>query len=279
MSALLALLPWLGLAAAFSPVLADLVRYAAAEPSVRYALVFLPLLAVVIAAEPRSAGSARGWPWLIAGLGIELVALRVDAVRYGRPGLVLGVIGLCQLLGVGSWRSAALALWTVPVPFRVIWELSPHLERSLLALVAPLSRLLGAQTWITQSALRAGSEVLVLRGFDCGASLVALLSGLAWYASLRQGLGREASLRRALHWGLAALPLQGLGFSLAGALLAHASAQAARSFLDVAPWLPLALGVIAWTELRRPRGGALPHPLSPFVETKPLTRNAGPDDA
>ena len=39
---------WLGLVGAFSPVVVDLLRHCVAEPWSRYALVFVPMLAVCI---------------------------------------------------------------------------------------------------------------------------------------------------------------------------------------------------------------------------------------
>jgi len=243
---------WLGLVGAFSPVLVDLLRHCAAEPWARYALVFVPLLAVCVRQSRAGArASADGYLWLLAGVLIELVAIRADAIRMARPGLALAVIGLCRGFGLASLPASALAFWLVPVPSMILALVSPDLEMFWARLALGPLGLLGAQLSLDGARVLAPTGVLELRSSDGGLPLLALLSGLGWYASIRAGGAAPAAARRALAWGASAIPLQAAAMLLALGVLASGSPELARLMLDAIVWGAVAAVALGWIELRR----------------------------
>lgn len=244
------LMPWLALLAAFSPVLADLIRHLASEPWARYAFVFAPLLAVcVVTSRDRCRRSADGYLWLAVGVGIEFFALVGNMARFGRPAFALGVIGLCRAFGLASTRVAALALWLTPVPRFILTRFSPEVETALLDLVSRAAWVLGAEFRVEGSRVLAHSAVLELYPSDGGLPLVALLSGLGWYASLRAGDRLWATLQRAMVWGAMALPIQIFAISVAVGTLAAGMPSASRFLLDHL-WVGATLTGVVWIELR-----------------------------
>jgi hypothetical protein len=250
---------WLGVVGAFSPVVVDLLRHCAAEPWAGYALIFAPLLAVCVWQSRGGArASADGYVWLVVGVLIELAAIRADAIRMARPGLALAIIGLCRAFGLASAPASALALWLVPVPSMILALASPDLEIAWARLALPPLGWLGAQLSLDGARVLGPAGVLELRPSDGGLTLLALLSGLGWYASLRAGCEAPAAARRALLWGAGAIPLQALATLLALAALAGRSPELARLLLDSVVWGAVALLAVAWIELgpTRRRGGA-----------------------
>jgi hypothetical protein len=242
---------WLGLVGAFSPVVADLLCHCAAEPWARYALVFVPLLAVCVRQSRAGARqSADGYLWLLAGILIELVAIRADAIRMARPGLALAVIGLCRAFGLASAPASALVLWLIPVPSMILALASPDLEMAWARLALGPLGWLGAQMSLEGARVLAPAGVLALRPSDGGLTLLALLSGLGWYASIRAGRDAPAAARRALAWGASAIPIQAAGMLLALGALASGSPELARPMLDSIVWGVAAAVALAWIELR-----------------------------
>jgi hypothetical protein len=242
---------WLGLVGAVSPVVADLLSHWAAEPWARYALVFVPLLAVCVWQSRAGARkSADGYLWLLAGILIELVAIRADAIRMARPGLALAVIGLCRAFGLASASASALALWLIPVPSMILALASPDLEMAWARFaLAPLGWL-GAQMSLEGARLVAPAGVLALRPSDGGLTLLALLSGLGWYASIRAGHAAPKAAGRALIWGASSIPVQAAAMLLALGALAGRSPELARLMLDSIVWSVTAAVALAWIELR-----------------------------
>ncbi len=92
--------------------------------------------------------------------------------------------------------------------------------------------------------------MLALRPSDGGLPLLALLSGLGWYASLRAGCRAPAAARRALVWGASAIPIQAAATLLALGALASGSLELARLLLDSIVWGVVAAVALAWIELR-----------------------------
>jgi len=188
---------------AFSPVIVDLARHLVADPWSRYSAIFLPLLVVTAAREETTPPPHRaGYAWLVLGLAIALIAVAGGEPRFGRVGLPLGIIGLCRARGFGSWRTLPLAFWIVPIPNALNSLGSPEIETLYLRLAAAVTGVFGSTIAIEQATASAGGAVLELSGADAGLSLVALLSGLGWYASLRARSDLLACLARALGWGL-----------------------------------------------------------------------------
>ena len=89
--------------------------------------------------------------------------------------------------------------------------------------------------------------------YDAGFPLVALLTGLGWYAALCARCGLPQAAARALRWGLAAVPIQLACLVVASIVLLAGAPRAGRFLLDQA-WIPVAVAGIAIA--RRTRGSA-----------------------
>jgi hypothetical protein len=167
-----------------------------------------------------------------------------------RPGLALAVIGLCRAYGLASAPASALALWVIPVPSMILALASPDLEMAWARFaLAPLGWL-GAQMSLEGARVVAPAGVLALRPSDGGLPLLALLSGLGWYASIRAGGGAPNAARRALTWGASSIPIQAAAMLLALGALAGRSPALARLMLDSIVWSVTAAAGLAWIELR-----------------------------
>ncbi|MBW2269977.1 MAG: hypothetical protein JRH16_15515 [Deltaproteobacteria bacterium] len=224
------------------------------EAWARYVLVFIPLVAIVLARESTAAPRRDGLLLLVAALGIELFCLAGSTTRMARPAFPLAILGLCRAFGLARGRTAVLAFWLVPLPWMVLKLTSPDLERTWLQLAAGLLSGMGAELEVQRSSLRGAAGVLGVQASDSGLRLAVLLSGLGWYASLRRNDSLAACVRRALIWGALGLPAQALGTLLAVAVLAMGHSAAARALLDPGLWLVLALlGVARSEQLARQR--------------------------
>jgi hypothetical protein len=214
-------------------------------------LVFVPLLAVSVRQSGAGArASASGYLWLLAGVLIELAAIRADVVRMARPGLALAVIGLCRAFGLASVRGSALAFWLIPVPSMILALVSPGLELFWARFALGPLGVLGAEMSLDGTRVLAATGTLELAPSDGGLTLLALLSGLGWYAALRAGCEAPAAARRALAWAAGAIPLQMVAMLLALGALAGGSPELARLMLDSVVWGVTAAVALAWIELR-----------------------------
>jgi hypothetical protein len=251
-------LPWLALLVGFAPVLLDLVHHVSAEPWARYILVFVPLCVVCLAScreEPRR--HADGYLWLAIAIVVELVAIAGSTTRLARPAFALAVIGLCRASGLANTRTAALTFWLIPVPNLLLRMASPALETGLLGIAATAGRAAGVAVEVEGPVASAASGALVLQPWHGGLPLVALLSGLGWYASLRDGSGLAAALGRMLVWGALGLPLQALALLGAVWVLAAGAPEVGREFLEQYLWCGVAAAAIVRIEWRARRAGSL----------------------
>jgi hypothetical protein len=248
---------WIALAAALSPMLADLVRHWLAIPWSRYSVVFPFLLAARIRSEPsRPAPAADGWIWVAAALALELAAVAGGVTRLGRVALPLAVWGGCRLLGWTGPATAALAVFTVPIPHGLNELASPALETGLARAAALAGRLFGAAPQLLDPPeLRVGGEALALLPADGGLSIAALLAGLGWHAGLVLREGAAACARRALAWAALGIPLQAAAVTGAALVAAVSGAPAARALLSHGVWPAVALAGLARTRAlaRAPR--------------------------
>jgi len=233
---------WCAAAFAFSPVIVDLARHLVAEPWSRYSAIFLPLLVATAAREETAPPPHRaGYAWLAAGLVIALIAVAGGEPRLGRVGLPLGIIGLCRARGFGSWRTLLLAFWIVPIPHVLSSLGSPEIESLYLRLAAAVAGVFGPTIAIEQATASVGGAVLKLSEANGGLPLVALLSGLGWYAGLRARSDLPASVARALGWGLLAFPVQALGVLCAVVSLTLGTPELGRFVLAHALWAATAV--------------------------------------
>jgi hypothetical protein len=246
---------WLGLLVAFSPVLVDLAQHLGEEAWARYVLVFPFLLALCVARDgSRPRGSALGYALLVPAILVELGAIGGSTMVSARPTLPLAVIGLCLAFGLARVRTALLALWLIPIPHRILRMPSPELETGLLSPLVGLLDALGAELRLEGSRVLAAAGELEFLDFDGGLTLVALLSGLGWYAGLRARKGLFGIVVRAISWGALAIPLQLLALLLALLALLLGEPAAGRFFLTHVLWIAVAVAGIAWAETGGKRG-------------------------
>lgn len=244
-------LPWLALAAAFSPLLVEWAAHLRTDAWARYVLGFVVLTPWAFwkwsdAAPPRRAGFAL----VIVALMIQLAGIGGEFVRFARPALPLAVIGLCLALGSAPLRVAALAAWCVPVPSLLEKLLGPGFLEGQLSLVGGSLAALGLPLHVEGAQVLSGAEGFALAPGLGGLVWVALLSGLGWLAGLQQG-DRGAKLGlRAAQWALAAIPLQLVALALTLLVFATAGLASAES---AQAWLPLPVGAGGLAlALRRP---------------------------
>jgi hypothetical protein len=238
-------LSWLLLAAAFSPVLIDLVAHLGERPWAAYCLVFVPLFADLLRRAPRRTPRPReGWGVLVLALALELLLVAGDWTRAARPALVLGALGIALLQGRPGARAVALLLGFVPVPHALVSWASPALELRLGLWAAEALRLAGlpalAEADRYQARFRAGGASFPLSEVDGGVAVACLIAGLAWYAGCQRGWSLPATLARAALLVWLAIPVQVLALVGAGVLTASGAAPAVRGALDVAPWAAVA---------------------------------------
>jgi len=257
------ILAWLALGAAFSPVLAGVLRDLPPDGAQSAPLVAAVLLIATSwrdAAAPFASSPPRG-PWsrgsalalLAGGLVLELLGLAADAATLARAGLPVAVVGLAGWLGAPRRPVALLALWLVPLPVSLLAVTSPELESLWAQLAAGFLRAVGIDVEGGGSLLRASGAVLSLAAADGGGTYAHLLACLGWYRRLETAPGWREPLRNALRWALAA-PLVQLGATLlALVLLDRYGREAALLGLRLLP-VVVAVGVALLWPRRGPTG-------------------------
>lgn len=248
------LVAWLALGAAFSPVLAGIVRDIPPKGSQAAPLVAAALLALAAGARaplagPAPAGSRRGALGCLAlGIALELFGLATDAVTVARAGLPFGVLGLAAWLGAPRRDVALLSLWLVPLPVSLLSITSPELESLWGRLAAAPLQAFGLPVEGAGALLRAGDTVLSLGPADGGGATAHLLACLGWYRGLAAGSGWRAAARSALGWALAAPVVQLGAMLLALVVLQSEGREAGLLALRVAPALVLVGLALAWPQ-------------------------------
>ena len=236
---------WSGLLFAFAPSLQAGFAPLAAQPWTRGTLIFPLLVLLAARAEPRPARSRLGGLLVVAGIGIQLLAIGGGVVRAGRLGFVVAAIGLCRGAGWCSWPVALLLGFLLPLPHAVVELGSPGLEGAFAAAAAALARGVGLDVVPGRGLLQSGDATLRLADHDGGLALLFLLAGLAWFVELRApSASTSQRLRRFVLWLLAAVALQLALVSAAALVLGSQAPDAAahgRAILDHLPWL------LTWT--------------------------------
>jgi len=232
------------LAAAFSPVLIDLLEHVAQHPWAGYCLVFLPLFSLELHRGPRgTTRSGLGSTLLGLALAAELLLVGGGLTRAARFALALGALGLAWIEGRPTPRRAALLLWLVPVPSALVsWGSPGPVAVWAHAAVALLQRV--GRSAVVE--LDRGGVVVEIAGArlplldaDGGLPVLALLTGLVWYGGLRRGWSLPGTALRFVPCILLAGSVQTLAIALAA--LAVGAGASVRPALDVAPWASVAL--------------------------------------
>ena len=250
-------------------MLAELVGHLRAETWARYALVFIPLFAVVLRGAAASPPRRDGLLLVAAALAFELFCLAGNTTRLARPAFALAVVGLCRAFGHAEGRGALLAFWLVPVPWVVLKLVSPGLERLWLDASVALVHAFGGDLEVQRSVVQGAAGSLTLRASDSGLVAVALLSGIGWYAGLRLRDTLTLCARRALLWGAIGIPAQAVATLAAVVAVAAGQPAFGRSILDPLLWLLLAgLGITQAERLFR-RDAKHIAALAPATEGRP----------
>lgn len=247
---------------AFAPSLQAGFAPLATQPWTRGALVFPLLVLLAARGEPLPARSRlEGGLLVVAGIGIQLIAIGGGVVRAGRVGFVLAAIGLCRGAGWCSLPVALLLGFLLPLPHVVVELGSPGLEGTFAAGAAALARGVGLDVRAGRGVLESGGSTLRLADHDGGLALLFLLAGLAWFVELRAP-SRSRFLERVLVCLVTAAGLQLTLLTAAALVLGGGGAEAparARAILDHLPWLLVwTFGILlAWryrpsSEARRP---------------------------
>jgi len=239
------ILVWVAFLFAFSPLLSDLVEHARAHPWAAWNLLFAVPLALLARRDSSPESPRRdGYAWLGMALALEGLAIAGGPLRWGRPAIPLGVLGLARILGRPSLRVAALACWALPLPTFIASVASPLLEyiwlrsaAALLSLFAPISVHQAYASW--------PQGVLQLQPADGGLPLALFLSGVGWIYALPIWRGFLRALMTAAWWGLVGLPVQGLVVLIALALAVGDRAEVARLWLSWGAFLGCALLAVA----------------------------------
>ncbi|MAG34128.1 MAG: hypothetical protein CL908_24880 [Deltaproteobacteria bacterium] len=232
---------WLGLLAAFSPVVLDLVDHVVTHPWARIGIVF-PWLAWIAVHRDRAGTAGRSnrliWICLLLAIGIELLAVSGDVLRLGRFGLVIAAVGLVRGAGWAGPASALVLVWLVPLPNAFVGMLSPALETTWGSLSVVLAPGVGLESESRVPAIVAEQARLVLQPEDGGLAMGFGLAGLGWFQAAAAGGNLFDAAGRALRWGVMMVPAQLTIVALASIALAFGSSEGlARSILDEAGWL------------------------------------------
>jgi hypothetical protein len=255
------LLFWALLLVAASPILFDTAAHLIANPWAAYCLVFWALFVREVARTPDAyAPRVSGWMLVAMGLAIEVVMVRADFLRWGRPGVALAMWGMALALGHPRKALAPLALLTVPVPTFVAALSSPQLELAYLRLAETILGPLGAAFTLAPAGheilrIDAGAASMEYFPADGGLYVATLLFGLACYTAIREGLAPAKFARRLVMWTLLAVPIQAGAVIVAAALLLAGWPEIARLGLSLGPWMLAAAAVSMWLQ-RAPQEGA-----------------------
>ncbi len=244
---------WLALAAAFSPVLFDLVRHVAATRWAHYVVVFPPLVAWCALRERSRPRREPGGAWIATGLALEVVAGFLGAIRWARPGLLLALFGMFRREGIASWPTRALCVFAIPAPAFLVRLGSGPVAYAMTDAVAAVWRGLGLAVSVDGGIVYgAGGGVLVVPDHDW-LFLAPLLVGLAWYAGIRLRLALAPSLLGCAAAAALALPIQTAALFAAVGIAAAGWPAGGQALVDHGSWIATALAVILATERRARR--------------------------
>jgi len=200
---------------ALSPVLLDWTLHLIDFPSARYAAIFPVLFLIGIRSHPGTRPRPDGYLWLAAALLVEVACIGGGFPRWGRGAVPLAMIGLCRASGLTSARGACLMLWFVPVPHflgSAIWPEVILLFTETAAWILPPFDLELSGDWLVAS--KDGLR-LVLNPSDVGLSLLAGMSGLAYFVGWQRSEFPIRTLGRMATWSLIAVPVQWTAILLA----------------------------------------------------------------
>jgi hypothetical protein len=201
--------PWIALAVLSAPVLFDWMQHIAAHSWAAYVVVF-PVLAV-LALRREQPGVSRLLPGvgLVAvGIALQLWAIGSTAVRNGRPGLILCVVGLLLIQGRAQWRVLVLLCLCIPVPHSVLERVAEPILPTAARVVADLSRWIDVPAFASGRLIEFPDSAIYLDDTDIGISAAILAGGLAFFLCNRIRMRIERALWISAGAGLCAIVIQ-----------------------------------------------------------------------
>ena len=223
-----AALLWALLLVALSPVIADWVRHLVAEPTARYAVVFVPLLVHLAWTRPHTQPRrAMALVVVLAAVLVAFLAVGGGVTRIGRLAVPFAILGLAAWIGRPGPAVVGLAFFAIPVPSVIsdnLAELFEAFSRVPEILIAPES---------VASLL----------------AIAALFAGFGYYTRVARGAGVLDGAQGAAIASLWSLPVSGALVSTSACLAFAGAGEMAAEVVATAP-LALALPLLAARLLR-----------------------------
>lgn len=234
-------LVWVGLIAAFSPVLRELVHHLIEHPWARVSIIFPWLAWVAVRKDRGRPGQASRriiWACMIAALVIEMIAISGDAIRFARIALAIGGAGMIAGAGWARLTASLVLAFSVPPPNALLKLFSPALENVFAKTVAAFVPSIRFEAvglrfhWLTENA------ELLLEHTNGGLAMGIGLAGLGWFRTVVTGGQWIDAIKRSVIWFLWMVPIQ-LGLFLGAAFLLGVSERPddARWLLNQAGWM------------------------------------------
>lgn len=230
-------LPWLGLAAALSPVLLDL---ASELPRIPFGWSLgVPVLLVILAWRDGERVGPRplGLVGVAVGLVLMILGLLGNAASLARLSLPVAATGMALWTRALAPRVALLLVGCVPIPTFLYVATTPHAEAAWAAVATALVSLWEPELVCSGPVVRAPGGSLELHSFHSGLHAAAFGALLAWWAALRLGWSWLRALGLSAFVALFGIPAQIVASILAISLLAAGSPAAAELTLDPGLWL------------------------------------------
>ncbi len=240
---------WLALLGALSPSLVALAKYHLVSPWAHYSLLF-PFLLLALALEEQAARPQPGLGYLLTLSGLCLTLLPSlagsELIRFARPGIPIAVIGLALILGRPSFPVSLLALWMIPLPSALLKLAAPFLNSVFLSLASLPLKLIAPNATTVDCSYQTAAGSLSLSAGQNGLSLLVLLTGLGWFAGLRE-LQKHSKptafpslVLKMLLWGAWAIPIQLGALFIACSLTLAGSTTLCGVWLDHGLWFSVA---------------------------------------
>lgn len=258
---------WLALLGAMSPTLIALAKHQLASPWAHYCLLFpLLLLALALKEENCHQRLELGYALIFSGLVLTLLPSLAGAelIRFARLGVPIAIIGLALLLGRPSLPVSLLALWMIPLPSALLKSAAPFLNNASLTLASFPLKLIAPDATVIESTYQTAAGTLALSAGQNGLSLLALLTGLGWFAGL-VGLQKHqkpanfpALLCCMLIWGTWAIPIQIGALFLACSLTLAGASSLCNAWLNHGLWISVVVLSLAFIKRNEERSNECP---------------------
>jgi hypothetical protein len=169
-----------------------------------------------------------------------------ELIRFARPGVPIAVIGLALLLGRPSLPVSLLALWMIPLPSVLLKWAALFLNTSFLTLASFPLKLIAPNANVVDSSYQTAAGTLTLSVGQEGLSLLALLTGLGWFAGVRELQKQQKPIDfpslglRMLVWGAWVIPIQLGALFIACSLTLGGSTTLCGAWLNHGLWIGVA---------------------------------------